>query len=211
MYTDLIPQLRDSHMKRNCPLTSCSPWSVTYKSNKMRHHWRSEFASTSSKANPSLHDFYREYFGKAPKRRIVPVSPPKKLLQLEPPNLTATLKRSSDRMPKETIAIEYKAKAKAKERKWDYRFNVKFSKDNPKFPVPTREYFDSPKAIDAEKTMRRTSPTLKHRSNRRTKSKATTISWQVNSRDSSERWRTSSPVMCDVNSLRHPKMRQYFL
>jgi len=176
------------------------------------HSWRNEFAISPSKDNPFLHDFYREYFGKSPKSRIVPVSPPKKLTTLEPPNLSATLQRKSTRMPKESYAISLQGKMK--ETMWDDRFVVKFSKDNHKYPVPIREYFDSPKTFSASSTLRKTSPNLIRKRNtreKRSKSKASGTSWQLRSTASTEGWRTSSPVMCKLNSQKHPKMREYFL
>lgn len=175
----------------------------------MKTHWHKEFAVTPSKDNPYLHDFYREYFGKSPKLRIVPVSPPRKLLALEPPSLSATLQRSTARIPRDSYALS--TKARVKEVCWDARFNVKFSKDNPQYPVPVREYFDRPRELLSSCAMRKTSPKLTKTKRKRLKSKASVMSWQLRSTTCTDGWRTSSPVMSSLNSLRHPKMREYFL
>jgi hypothetical protein len=172
----------------------------------MKSTWHREFAVTHSKDNPFLHDFYREYFDKTPKRRLHPVSPPRKHLQLEPPCLSATLQRNSSRLPVENTKI---SKARSKEALWNDRFSVKFSKDNPQYPVAFREYFDSPKVVTKPLKKVNTALNVK-RKNTKGKSRASKMSWQLRSTASTERWRSSSPVISLVNSLKHPAKRQYF-
>lgn len=89
-----------------------------------------------------VHDFYRRYFDKAPKTNPSKVISPQHTKLLEPPSLEASFNSKALRIPKSSKA--YSPKLRKRERTWDKRFNVTYSKDNRRLPRPLREYFDAP-------------------------------------------------------------------
>ena len=108
--------------------------------------WNEYFATTQSKDNEKLHTFYREFFDKPPGKRAPRVIPPRRSPLLDPPNLRSTLERSLRRIPAHSKAVS--VASRLRERKWNDRFAVTYSKGNNQLYRTIREYFDSPKRGD---------------------------------------------------------------
>ena len=99
--------------------------------------WNDRFNITFSKDNSRLHEFYRQYFTKPPNKRPISITAPK-----------SPVRRSS--LPPELPRLELRKgrkEAERREKEWNDRFTVTFSKDNPKMHWTFREYFDSPREI----------------------------------------------------------------
>lgn len=99
-----------------------------------------------SKDNQRLHDYYREYFDKPSRRKLVRALQPKHQKVLDPPNLRASLGFDFQRMPFRSRAVS--RRSLSREALWNNRFAVMWSKDNPRFHASNREYFDLRKEVD---------------------------------------------------------------
>ncbi|OMJ84642.1 hypothetical protein SteCoe_14238 [Stentor coeruleus] len=102
------------------------------------------FTMASSNSNPKLHEFYRVYFDKAPRKKqdriLIGNKPPNSY-----PNLSSSLDKFSNRLPKLGKSVH---QARQKEGAWDDNFHVKVSKDNLNIYKDCREYFDNPMKIN---------------------------------------------------------------
>lgn len=103
--------------------------------------WNSRFHISDSRNNNFNHEYYREYFGKPSNhqhKKLLPPSNPSNF-----PNLSSTLDKISNRMPK---LKQFEAKRKKSlEEGWNPYFQTRFSKDNQYFYKSYRDYFDYPK------------------------------------------------------------------
>lgn len=106
--------------------------------------WDQRFAVTPSKDNPRFHEFYRQYFDKPSGRKLLTRLP---LVRSSSMTLRYTLHFGLNRMP----AWSHLAKTgKRREKTWNERFNVMWSKDNERFHKAEREYFDRKKEWEAQ-------------------------------------------------------------
>jgi hypothetical protein len=94
--------------------------------------WNSRFNIADSKDNNKVHPFYRQLFDKPRGIRYVSV----------------TSERSKKSSPRSRGRQLLKLSL-APRSDWDERFGVVFSKDNPYYPTPLREYFDNPRTSSA--------------------------------------------------------------
>ncbi|OMJ76286.1 hypothetical protein SteCoe_24382 [Stentor coeruleus] len=102
------------------------------------------FTLSSSSSNPQLHEYYRVYFDKPPRKkqdRILIGNKPRNAY----PNLKSSLENFSKRIP---LSGKSSRLAKIKEQAWDSNFHVKVSKDNLCIYKDCREYFDNPQKIN---------------------------------------------------------------
>lgn len=108
--------------------------------------WNEYFSTTQSKDNDRLHNFYREFFDKPSRKKPVRIIPPRRSPLLDPPNLRSTLERSLTRFPSHSKAVS--TSSRLRERKWNDRFCVTFSKRNDNVYKTIREYFDTPRKLE---------------------------------------------------------------
>jgi hypothetical protein len=111
--------------------------------------WNDYFSRMTSQDNPYLHPFYREFFDKPSGKRWVRTITPTRLSSLDPPNLQSSLDRISHRIPHRSKAVS--VVARRRERGWNERFCVTYSKRNDYCYKTLREYFDRSKRIEGEK------------------------------------------------------------
>lgn len=104
--------------------------------------WETRFQAATSKNNSKVHEYYRVYFDKPPKKKQEHILLGN-TLRNSYPNLHSSLEKISHRLP----VKNKKAKVK-KELEWSENFHVKTSKDNEKYYKDCREYFDSPVCAD---------------------------------------------------------------
>lgn len=107
--------------------------------------WNPRFAVSPSKDNPRFHEFYREYFDKPSGRKLLTRLP---LMRSSSMTLRSCMTFGLDRMPTWSRCVP--RKIKRKEKTWNDRFNVMWSKDNPHFHKAEREYFDRRKLWDLQ-------------------------------------------------------------
>ncbi|CAG9335363.1 unnamed protein product [Blepharisma stoltei] len=105
--------------------------------------WNDRFFVIPSKDNQCSHDFFRQYFDKPSKGKLVRLCTPTQQKLYETPNLRSTLDKLSHRIPRTSTV--WRPASRSLEKGWNDRFSVAFSKDNEKYPIPLREYFDNPK------------------------------------------------------------------
>ena len=113
------------------------------------HRWDQRFAVSPSKDNLHYHEFYRQYFDKPSGRKLLTVLPRTRTSTI---SLRTTFGYGFQRMPAWSKAVS--RRNKKKERQWDERFNVLWSKDNEHFHKATREYFDRRKEVNDLKSDR---------------------------------------------------------
>jgi hypothetical protein len=142
-----------------------------------------------------------------------PAIPPKRSEILEPPSLSASLDKRALRIPWNSRA--YEPRLKTWEDKWDSRFSVKFSKDNPQYPWPLREYFDVPlefspefKDLEASSTLSKSRASVFSLGSRRSASTSVWSSWE---KPDDYSWKKPCPVTSELNRQSHPLARKYFL
>ena len=102
--------------------------------------WDDRFNISTSKDNPRVHDFYREYFSKPRGHRLPSVA--------NPNHSTLSPQRVTYPPRLQTNSKLTRQAWNTKERSWNERFHVAFSKDNPKFHWTFREYFGAPKDLN---------------------------------------------------------------
>ena len=112
--------------------------------------WDQRFAVTPSKDNPRFHEFYRQYFDKPSGRKLLTRLP---LVRSSSMTLRYTMQFGLSRMPAWSRCIP--KQVKSREKTWNERFNVMWSKDNTRFHKAEREYFDRKKVWDEEVPGRR--------------------------------------------------------
>lgn len=110
--------------------------------------WNNYFSRTSSRDNPYIHSFYREFFDKPSGKRYIRAITPKHVTSLDPPSLSASLDPTSHRIPKSSKAVS--VLARKKEGGWNERFCVTYSQRNDGCYKTQREYFDRSRRLESE-------------------------------------------------------------
>jgi hypothetical protein len=128
----------------------------------------------------------------------------------EIPSFTGTLA--------DTPRIRWNSKAlgslKRKEKSWNDRFSVKFSKDNSKHPRGQREYFDflilSPHEKDFNVSYGPSVPASRASTSHSVRPPRSSTPWSLRDTKADYNWRTISPVAFKQNQQNHPWRRKYF-
>lgn len=171
--------------------------------------------SSTVKPGSASPEHYRKHFERL--TRLSVYDSPVRREILEPPSLAGSLDKRASRIPWNSKA--YTPGYRRREDKWDGRFSVKFSKDNPKYPRALREYFDnplsfSPETKDFSLSYDRSSSPAKTRAStsfsRNSKRSSTMTSWTLRMQHDEPALRTMSPVACQLNEQAHPLARRYF-
>ena len=115
-----------------------------------RPEWNTRFYLSESRNNQKVHEYFRQYFDKPERRRQEKISLPLSPIKFYP-NLKSSLEKYSRRIPRvERLGVSDK---KTRELGWNSCFHVKVSKDNERYYNTYREYFDSPRVLDYNKTV----------------------------------------------------------
>jgi hypothetical protein len=164
-----------------------------------RPDWDSRFNIVSSRDNPKVHEFFREYFDKPHRRKQDRISLPSNPSKFYP-NLSSTLDNFSHRIPKlKKLGVKNKKKL---EKGWKANFQMKNSKDNHRFYSTYREYFDAPKTFDHNSSVVSTIPATAHGFKR--------TPLRLRSSEDHHSWSEIYSPVSENNLVKYRALRSYF-